>query len=254
MFGLSSTLNSTMYTSSSSKQEGYTSIATHEPREIDPLEPCALVYDHDELEEGGNRGFDQFMLAILLFMLGSCVVYAVTDSIIYRNDQILEHDFMLDKVACSLNVSTMQIKGNWNITMRVNNRSYMAKVTKDFLYENSIIIILYKNSIISATTLPGFYQRINNTKIIDATFASTPTLISNEYVSATMLRRWKSKLPMFVNVKIIGWVKYFPREGWSQKYRMSISCWDVKLEFHPTTKDTAILSGRGSEKCEVNIY
>ncbi|MCD9639079.1 hypothetical protein HAX54_023363 [Datura stramonium] len=243
-----------MYTSSS-KQEGYTSVATQEPREINPLEtevkPCLQATVN--IDEGGNRGFDQFMLALLVFMLGSCMVYAIANSIMHRNDQILEHEFMVDKVSCSLNVSTMQMEGNWNITMRVNNRSYKAKVMKDFFYENSVIIILYESNIISVTTLPGFYQGINSTKLVDATFASkgSPT---DEYVSGAISRSWNSKLPMFVNVKILGWVKYFPGEGWSQKYRMTVSCWDVKLEFHPTTKDTAILSGRGSEKCEVNIY
>ncbi|KAK4343772.1 hypothetical protein RND71_036866 [Anisodus tanguticus] len=173
----------------------------------------------------------------------------------HKNDQILEHEFMVDKVSCSLNnvsTSMQMMKGNWNITMRINNRSYKAKVTKDFFYENSVIIILYESNIISATTLPGFYQGINSTKLVDATFASsTPT---DEYVSGAISRTWNSKLPMFVNVKILGWVKYFPGEGWSQKYRMTVSCWDVKLEFHPSIKDGAILSGRGSHKCEVNIY
>uniref|UniRef100_M1AZH9 Late embryogenesis abundant protein LEA-2 subgroup domain-containing protein n=1 Tax=Solanum tuberosum TaxID=4113 RepID=M1AZH9_SOLTU len=255
-----------MYTTTSSKQEGgYTSVATQETDQINtPLEtevkPClhtpTTTINMDQEAGGNNRGFDQFMLALLVFMLGSCMVYAIADSIMHRNDQILEHDFMVDKleVPCSLlNVSNMQLNGNWNITMMVNNRSYKSKLTKDFYYENSVIIILYENNIISATTLPGFYQGINNTKLVDATFASEG-IPTDEYVSGAISRSWNSKLPMFVNVKILGWVKYFPGEGWSEKCRMTISCWDVKLEFYPTTKDATILSGRGSQKCEVNIY
>ncbi|CAN4096894.1 unnamed protein product [Withania somnifera] len=241
---------------SNSKQEGYTSVATKETRENNSLEnevkPCLhTVISIDE--DKNNRVFDQFMLALLVFMLGSCMVYAIADSIMHRNDQILEHEFMVDKISCFLNVSTMQMKGNWNITMRINNHSYMAKLTKDFFYENSVIIILYESNIISATTLPGFYQGINKTKLVDATFASTG-LPTDEYVSGAISRSWNSKQPMFVNVKILGWVKYFPREGWSQKYRMTISCWDVRLELYPTLKDAAILSGQGSEKCQVNIF
>lgn len=254
-----------MYTTSSKQEGGYTSVATQEP--IDqintPLEtevkPClhTTMTTTVNMDEGGNnRGFDQFMLALLVFMLGSCMVYAIADLIMHRNDQIFEHDFMVDKleVPCSLlNVTNMPFNGNWNITMMVNNRSYKSKLTKDFYYENSVIILLYENNIISATTLPGFYQGINNTKLVDAIFASAG-IPTDKYVSRALSRSWNSKLPMFVNVKILGWVKYFPGEGWSEMCRMTISCWDVKLEFYPTTKDATILSGRGSQKCEVNIY
>lgn len=88
------------------------------------------------------------------------------------------------------------------------------------------------------------YQGINNTKLVHATFA-TAGIPTHYYVSTAISTSWNSKLPMFVNVKIL---------GWSKKCRMTVSCWDVKLQFYPTTKDTAILSGCGSQKCEVNIY